>query len=201
MLSRSLYPLLLLTIVVSACGTSESGEAPDPVSSGPDPTSAAGAAALSSDPIDPLTCHGVLGRPPETHTLALQSLTDSGKAGNEQIDSMCAAGYETSVPGDPFLTVALIEFDSDGPAADHYELLKSSFVAEGITVSEVDSADDGPLDWVSALIERDGIGRITVMRQMNWVMSVSVGPTATDSPWTSTDMRTIGESIINRAQR
>ena len=200
MLARRLYLLLLLALVVSACGTSESGEAPDPVSSGPDPTSAAGAAALSSDPIDPLTCQGVLGRPPDTHTLELQSLTDSGQAGSEQIESMCAAVYETSVPGDPFLTVALIEFDSDGPAADHYDLLKNVFVAEGIPLSEDDSADTGPLDWVSALIDRDGIGRTTVMRQRSWVMTVSVGPTTADSPWTSTDMRTIGESIINRAQ-
>ena len=75
------------------------------------------------------------------------------------------------------------------------------FVAEGVPLSEVNSADDNALDWVSALIDRDGIGRTTVLRQENWVMTVSVGPTTTDSPWTTTDIQAIGESIIDRAQR
>ena len=200
MLSRRLTPLLSFFVLISACATS-SGEAPDPVVSGPGPMSAAGAAALSSDPIDPETCQGVLGQPPGTHTLELQSLTDSGQAGSDRIDSMCAAIYKTPTPGDPFLTVALIEFDADGPAAAHYDLLKDVFVAEGVPLSEVNSADDNALDWVSALIDRDGIGRTTVLRQENWVMTVSVGQTTTDSPWTTTDIQAIGESIIDRAQR
>ena len=201
MLTRRVFPLLLLALVASACGTSESGEALNPVSPSPDPTSAAGAAALSSDSIDPSTCRGVLGRPPETHTLELQSLTDSGQAGSERIDAMCAAVYETSNPGDPFLAVALIEFDAAGPATIHYDLLKGVFVAQAIPLSEVDSADEGVLDWVSALIDRDGIGRTTVMRHRNWVLTVSVGPTTADSLWTTTDIQAIGESIIDRAQR
>ena len=199
-LSRRLSLLPLLALVMSACVTS-SGEAPGPVVSGPGSVSAAGAAALSTEAIVPATCEGVLGLPPETHTLELQSLTDSGQAGSQRIDSMCAAVYDTSIPGDPFLTVALISFDSDGPATAHYDLLKDVFVAEGIPLSEVDSTDEGVLDWVSGLMNRDGIGRTTVMRQKNWVLTISVGPTIEASLWTSTDIQAIGESIINRAQK
>ena len=200
MLYRGLFLMPIVALVMSACVTS-SGQAPGPVVSGPGSVSAAGAAALSTDLIDPATCEGALGLPPETHTLELQSLTDSGQAGSQRIDSMCAAVYDTSTPGDPFLTVALINFDSDEPATAHYDLLKEFFVAEGIPLSEVDSTDEGVLDWVSGLIDRDGIGRTTVMRQKNWVLTISVGPTIEASLWTSTDIQAIGESIINRAQK
>jgi hypothetical protein len=192
--------LLVLLLVISACGGS-SGGSPDPGSSGPDPTSAAGAAALSSGPIDPETCHGVLGPPPDTHTLELQSLTDAGQGGSEPIDVMCAAVYETSIPGDPFLTVALIRFDADESAAAHFDLLKGVFVAEGVPLSEADRPDEEQVDWVSALMDRDGIGRTTVLRQGNWVMTVSVGPSTSASPWTIEDIQAIGESIIERVQR
>jgi len=202
MLYRRLVLVPLLVLVISSCAiTGTSGEAPDPVSSGLGPTSAAGAAALSTGSIDPATCEGVLGPPPQTHTLELQSLTDSGQGGSPRIDSMCAAVYQTSNPGDPFLTVALMRFDGDGPAVAHYDLLKAVFAAEGIALSEVDSTDEGVLDWVSALIDSDGIGRTTVMRQTRWVMTISVGPTTDDSLWTATDVQVIGESIIARAQK
>ena len=192
--------LLALLFAISGCSTSSS-EPSDPVPSGPASTSAAGAAALSSEPIDPLTCEGVLGRPPDSHTLGLQSLTESGQAGSEGVDAMCSAVYETSTPGDPFLAIALIKFDADGQAAAHCGLLKGVFVAQGIPLSEVNSADEGPLDWVSGLIDREGIGRTTVLRQRNWVATVSVGPTIAASLWTATDILAIGESIIDRAQR
>ncbi len=200
MKSRPLFLMLLLAFVISACATSESGEAPEPVVSGQGSASAAGLSALSTESINPATCEGVLGSPPGTHTLELQSLTDSGQGGSERIDSMCAAVYETSNPGDPFLTVALIRFDADDAAQAHYDLLKGVFVTQGVAISEVDSADEGLLDGVSALIDSDGIGRTTVLRQKNWVLTVSVGPTTDDSLWTTADIQLIGESIVVRAQ-
>ena len=200
MKSRSLFLMLLLALVISACATSESGEAPEPDVSGQGSASAAGLSALSTESINPATCEGVLGSPPGTHTLELQSLTDSGQAGSEDIDSMCAAVYETSNPGDAFLTIALIRFNADDAAEAHYDLLKGVFVTQGVAVSEVDSADEGLVVGVSALIDGDGIGRITVLRQRNWVLTVSVGPTTDDSLWTTTDIQLIGESIIGRAQ-
>jgi hypothetical protein len=133
--------------------------------------------------------------------LELQSLTDSGQGGSENIDSMCAAVYETANPGDPFLTVALIGFSADDAAAAHYDLLKGVFVTQGVAISEVDSAEEDLLDRVSALIDSDGIGRTTVLRQKNWLLTASVGPTTDDSLWTAADIQLIGESIIARAQK
>ena len=200
MLTRRIFTLSLLALVISACVTSTSGEAPDPVFSGPGSTSAAGAAALSSEAIDPATCEGVLGRPPGTHTLELQSLTETGQGGNQQIDAMCAAVFDTTTPGDPFLTVALIRFDSDEPAIAHYDLLKRVFLDQGYPISEVNSTDERLSDRVSALIDNDGIGRTTVLRQNKWVLTISVGPTIAESLWTTADVEVIGESIIDRAQ-
>ena len=197
---RSLSLMLLLAFVISACATSASGDPPEPVLSGRDSASAAGLAALSTETIDPATCEGVLGSPPSTHTLELQSLTGSGQGGSDRIDAMCAAVYETSNPADPFLTVALIMFDSDGPAVAHYDLLRGAFITQGFAISEVNSAGEGLLDRVSALIDNDGIGRTSVLHQKNWVLTISVGPTMVDSLWTNADIDVIGESIIGRAQ-
>lgn len=200
-MSRYLLLLSFFAFVISACVTSESGDAPEPVlSGGVIETSEAGAAALSSEPLNPETCAGVLGSPPGSHTLELQSLTETVQDGDQQVDAMCSAVYETSNSGDPFLAVALIKFDSDGPAIERYELLKQVFVAQGYPISEVNSADERLLDRVSALIDSDGIGRTTVLRQNNWVLTVSIGPTTGDSLWTPDDVQMIGESIIKRAQ-
>jgi hypothetical protein len=198
---RILFLLPLVVLVIAACATSESGEAPAPVSSNSVDPSAAGLAALSTESLDPLTCEGVLGSPPSTHTLELQSLTETVQDEVPQIRNMCAAVYETSTPGDPFLTVALIGFDSDGPAISHYDLLKNVFVTQDVSISELNNADDSLLDHFSALQDRDGIGRTTVLRQKNWVLTISNGPNTTDSLWTTDDLQFIGESVISRAQQ
>jgi len=96
--------------------------------------------------------------------------------------------------------MALINFDDDRAAAARYDLLKAAFVAEGGLLSEVDSAEGASVDRFSMLIDRDGIGRTTVLRETTWVMTISVGPTTTDSPWTATDLEVIGQSILNRAR-
>ena len=198
-LSLRRYGVFLVVMVAAAC-VSSSGDAPDPVVSGGGSTTAAGEAALSSEPLDPLTCQGVLASPSGTLSLELQSLTETAQAGDQLIDTMCAAVYETSTPGDPFLAVALINFDGDRSAVAHYDLLKAAFVSEGSVLSEVDSADEASLDRFSTLIDRDGIGRTTVLRKTTWVVTISVGPTTTDSPWTATDIEVIGQSILNRAR-
>jgi hypothetical protein len=188
----------LLLFGASGCVTT-SGEAPDPTQSGGGFTTAAGDAALSSEPIDPLTCQGVLASPTGTHSLKLQSLTESVQADSQGVDTMCAAMYQTSTPGGPFLTVALINFDADRSAAAHYDLLKGAFAAQGIAISEVNSASEGSLDRFSALIDKQGIGRTTGFRKTTWVATVSVGPTTDASPWTARDIEVIGQSILTRA--
>lgn len=198
---RFLILLPVLAFAISACITSSSGEAPKPNVSVPLATSAAGASALATGSVDPETCEGVLGSPPATHTLELRSLTQSAQQESQQIEAMCSAVYETSNPGDPFLTIALIKFDSDTPSIERYDLIKSAFTTFGNPISEVNNADDGALDHFSALIDSDGIGRTTVLRQKNWVMTSSNGPTTADSLWTTDDLLVIGESILERAQR
>lgn len=198
MAQRSLL-MPLLAIVISACATSESGVAPEGDPSIRPSASSAGLAALSDGPLDPATCEGVLAGPPGTHTLAVQSLTETVQDG-DQIDTMCAALFDTSIPGDPFLAVALIKFESDEPATARYELLKTAFLTQDYAISEVNVADEGRLDQVSALIDDDGIGRTTVARQNSWLVTVSIGPTVDESLWTTDDVQVIAASIISRAQ-
>ena len=114
---------------------------------------------------------------------------------------MCSAIFDTSTPGDPFLAVALIKFNTDAPAIARYDLLKNVFVTQSVPISEVNSADEATLDRFSGLLDRDGIGRTNVFRQNNWVLTVSNGPTTADSLWTLDDLQIIGESIIGRAQK
>jgi hypothetical protein len=200
MRSHPLVVLLALMIGVSACATSQSGQASEPVLSGQHVASPAGLAALSTAAVDAATCDGVLATPPFTHGLTLRSLTATAQDSDQRIDAMCSAMYGTSAPGDPFLAVALIMFDADEAAIEHYELLESVFVASDALMSEVDSADENLIDRVSALIDRDGIGRTTVLRQNNYVLTVSIGPTTSESLWTTDDVYLIAESIVGRAQ-
>jgi hypothetical protein len=187
-----------MVLVTSACITS-TGDAPDPVISGVGAPTASGDAALSSEPINPLTCEGVLAAPVDTHSLELQALTESGQAGGQEVDAMCSAVYEPSTSGDPFLAVALIDFTADRSAATHYDLLKAAFAADDSVLSEVDSADGDSMDQFSAFVDRDGIGQTTVLRKTDCVVTISVGPTIDASPWTATDIAAVGESILNRA--
>lgn len=196
---RSILLLAFTLLLVSACAVaSESGEAPDPVSSNVAPTSEAGAAAISAAVIDPRSCSGVLGPAIGTHSLETESFTETVQTSEQHIEAMCSASYETTVPGDPFLTVALIKFDSIEPAIDRYEMIKEGFVVNDLPISEVNSSDPGALDQLSALIDSDGMGRITVFRKQNWAISISVGPTTDVAPWTTGDLEMIGKSILER---
>ncbi len=197
---RYLFLVGLSVFLFSACATSDSGAAQEPIVSPPLSASDAGQAAISNKTVDPRTCEGVLGRPPVGHMLGTQSLTNTAQDDAQQVSSMCSAVYETSNPGDPFLTVALIKFNSDDPAIAHYDLLKDAFVVLSHPISEINNADEDLTDRFSALMDTDGIGRTTVMRQNNWVLTVSIGPTTADSLWTADDLQLIGESIIRRTK-
>ena len=66
---------------------------------------------------------------------------------------MCSAIYETGEVGRDFLAIALMQFDSDDLTVAHYELMKSAFVASGVAISEINSADEGSIDQVSWLMD------------------------------------------------
>ena len=199
-MTRYLLLLPLLALTFAACANSDSGDAPSPVSSIQSTLSAAGLAAITTGPLDPLTCEGVLGSPPSTHTLELQSLTDSGQGG-PQVESMCSALYQTSDRDIPFLVLSLINFGSNELAIATYDRARSTFISLDKLVSEVNSSDEDLLDHFSALQDSGNIGRTTVLRHNRWVLTVSNGPTVSDSLWTTDDLQLIGESILRRARQ
>jgi hypothetical protein len=198
-MSRILILLAIIALVAVACtATSESGEASEPVVSGVPDTTAAGAAALTTGSVDADTCEGVLGAPPDGGTLKTRSFTDTIKDSGQSIKVMCNADFESSTPGDPFLSTTLIEFDTDEPAVDRYEMIKDGFVVNSMPISEVNSADENLVDQLSILIDSDGVGRIVVLRQNNRVLTITIGPSMEAVPWTAADITMIGESIMER---
>ena len=202
---RSLFGLVLLVaftaLVGAACTvSSESGGAQEPIMDPVAATTDAGSKAGPAVEIDALTCAGVL--EPETGDLSLetQSLTDGVRESQPQVVSMCSASYETGEVGGEFLTVALIQFDSDESSIAHYELIKSAFAASGVALSEINSADEGSIDQVSGLMDRDGVGRTNVLHQHEWLLSISVGPTMAESSWVVGDMEAIGRGVLGRVK-
>ncbi|MBT4124952.1 MAG: hypothetical protein HOJ22_09160 [Chloroflexi bacterium] len=197
-----LVALVALTAVFVAC--SSSGEASEPVVSAINPTSEAGSAAISSAEIDPASCAGVLtdmeAEDEGDISLFRDSLTDSVKSSQPQIVSMCSAMYDTSMPGREFLAVVLMQFKSDDSAVDHYELMKSAYTETGDALSEINNADEGLTDILSVLIDQDGIGRTIVMRQREWMVTVSAGPSMAASPWKVGDIEAIGRSVLDRVK-
>jgi len=200
-----LFGLVLLVaftaLVGAACTvSSESGGAQEPIMDPVAATTDAGSKAGPAVEIDALTCAGVL--EPATGDLSLetQSLTDGVRESQPQVVSMCSASYETGEVGGEFLTVALIQFDSDESSIAHYELIKSAFAASGVALSEINSADEGSIDQVSGLMDRDGVGRTNVLHQHEWLLSISVGPTMAESSWVVGDMEAIGRGVLGRVK-
>ena len=200
---RRLLGLVLLVAITALVGaactvSSESGGAQEPVMDPVAATTEAGSKAVPAVEIDVLTCAGVL--EPATGDLSLetQSLTDRVQESQPQVVSMCSATYDTGEVGGEFLTIALMQFDSDDSAIAHYELIKSAFVVSGVALSEINSADEGLIDEVSGLMDRDGVGRTNVMRQREWLVSISVGPTMAEAPWVVGDIEAIGRGVLGR---
>jgi hypothetical protein len=198
-MSRTVFVLLILALVASACTvTSKSGEASEPVRSNELTSTDAGNIALTTAEIDATTCSGVLGAAPEGLVLNTESLTSTAVSEAQQIELTCAASYESSIPGDPFMTATLTKFESDGPAIERYEMIKEGFVTNNHPISELNSADENLTDQVSALIDGDGVGRTIVLRKKSKLVTVSIGPTMAAVPWTAADIEIIGKSILER---
>ncbi len=192
----SLMALAMLAMVIVACGSS--GEASEPIQIPANPTSVSGSSAISTEVIDPSSCAGVLTEIEGDLSLFRDSLTDSVRTSQPQIESMCSAMYDTSLPGREFLAVVLIQFDTDDSAVDHYELIKNAYIESEDAISEINNSDERLIDQLSILIDSDGIGRTMVMRQMEWIVTVSVGPTMAESPWNVGDIELIGTSVLER---
>jgi hypothetical protein len=197
-----LVALVALSAAFAACGSS--GEASEPIQVPANPTSESGSAAISLAAIEADSCAGVL---PDLETeeeggltLFRDSLTDSVRSSQPQIVSMCSAMYDTSMPGREFLAVVLMQFKSDDSSVDHYELMKSAYTETGDGISELNNADEGLTDVLSVLIDSDGIGRTTVMRQREWMVTISAGPTMADSPWNVGDIEAIGRGVLDRVK-
>ena len=199
-----LMVLVVMGAVFVACASSSSGGASEPVESAVNPTSEAGASAISSVAIEPENCAGVLtpmeGEDEGDLKLFRDSLTDSVKSSQPQIVSMCSAMYDTNLSGREFLSVVLIHFKSDDSAVDHYELMKSAYTETGDGLSEINNAGQDLVDVLSVLIDQDGLGRTTIMRQREWLVTVSAGPSIAESLWNVGDIEAIGRGVLERAK-
>jgi FlaG/FlaF family flagellin (archaellin) len=192
--------LMVLAAVFAACVTSSSGEASEPVVSAAKPTSEAGSAAISLESVDADTCVGVLTRVEGDLKLFTDSLTSSVNKSEPQIVSMCSAMYDTGEPGREFLAVVLIHLESGDAAVDHYKLMKGAYAETGAVMSEINNADEGLIDELSALSDSNGIGRTSIFRQSEWLVTVTVGPTMAESLWNTGDMESIGRGVLDRVK-
>jgi len=147
-----------------------------------------------------LTCAGVLEPSRGDLSLETQSLTDAVRESQPLVVSMCSAIYESGVPGGEYLTVALMQFDSDDSSRAHYEFMKITFEVGGVPISEINSAAEGSIDQVSGLMDRDGVGRTNVLRQREWLLTISVGPTMAESSWVVGDLDAIGRGVLGRVK-
>jgi hypothetical protein len=193
--------LSLVAIALMACGvSSESGGASEPVQEPANPTTEAGSSAISSAVLDAETCDGVLSPITGDLSLATESLTEIAITSQPQLISMCSAMYDTGLPDREFLVVALMEFKSDDSAIEHYDLMKAAYTETGAGMSELNNADESLIDQMSALIDDEGVGRTTILRQKAWLVSITVGPTMAQSLWNVGDIEAIGRSVLERAK-
>lgn len=191
--------LTFAAILSAACGSS--GEASEPIQIPANPTTEAGSSAISAAVIDADNCAGVLSPIEGDLTLYRDSLTSTVSTSQPQIETMCSATYDTGLVDREFLAVVLIQFDSDDSAVDHYELMKVAYTEADGGVSEVNNADENLTDTLSSLVDQNGIGRTTVMRQREWLVTVTAGPTMAQSLWNVGDIESIGRSVLDRAQQ
>jgi hypothetical protein len=191
--ARFVVFMAIAVVAMAACGSSSTGDAVNP-------TSEAGSAAVSSAVIDPDSCAGVLTPIEGDLKLFTDSLTSTVNTSKPQIKSMCSAMYDTSLPGSEFLSVLLIRLESDDAAVEHYELMKSPYTETGAEISEINNADDNLIDQISALIDSNGVGQITVMRQRSWIVSVTTGPSMAESLWNAGDLESIALAVLDRVK-
>jgi len=203
---RKLFVMMLIGVLSFAAFSlvvgsgDESGGESDPIRSPAVATTEAVVSAISVSDIDHETCDGVLAPAAGDFSLDTQSLTESAKDSRPQVLSMCSAAYKTGVQGGEFLTIALMQFDSDDSAIDYYEFMKNVFIASDVPISEINSAAEGLIDQLSALMEHDGVGRISIFRQREWLITVSAGPTMEDLPWPVDDIEMIGRGVLDRVK-
>ncbi len=172
--------------------STDTGGPSDPVSSVPITNSPEGLAAVGAGFVDADTCAGVLGTAPSDQALEVRSLTSTVAVPGRDIDAMCSASFESSIPGDHFLTTTVILFSSDQAAIDRYEMIKDGFVIQNLPIYELNNASSDLIDQVGALINRDGMGRVATLRKKSWVVTVSAGPSTDAMPWLLGDLESIG---------
>lgn len=196
--ARFMVLMAIAVLAMAACGSINSGEDLEPVLSEVNPTSKAGAAAVSAAEVDADSCIGVLTPIEGDLKLFTDSLTSTVSASEPQIKSMCSAMYDTSLPGSEFLAVVLIHLESDDAAVEHYELMKSAYTETGAEISEIKNSDEDLTEQISALIDSGGVGRTTVMRKRSWLVTVTVGPSMAESLWNAGDMESIARGVLDR---
>jgi hypothetical protein len=190
--------MAIAVVAMAACVSSSSGGGSEPVQFPSNATSEAGSSAVSAALVDADNCSGVLTPVKGDLKLFTDSLTSTVNKSEPQIESMCSALYDTGESGREFLAVVLIHLESDDAADDHYELMKGAYAETGAAISELNNADEDLVDMLSALMDSNGVGRTTVMRQGEWLVTVTAGPSMAESLWNAGDMEMIGRGVLKR---
>jgi hypothetical protein len=153
-----------------------------------------GSGLVSGGFVNPDSCDNVLPPPTEPTELKTHSATDTAKADNPAIKTMCLAWY-AGAPGSESVSVGLIVMYEDEDAIDHYALLKSEFADQGITFDEHASGDR---DWLTAAIDQEGLGTMVIIRIGSKLLSVHNGPTSDQPVWDTNWMLDMAEQVLEQ---
>jgi hypothetical protein len=118
--------------------------------------------------INPDSCENVLPYAPEPFEIKTLSATDSAKADNPAIHTMCTAWY-TSDLIEHSASAALIWMNNEEAAIAHYEMLQSQFAQGGIKYDEKRGTGQ---DSLTATIDQGGIGAMAIVRIGSNLISV-----------------------------
>jgi len=117
---------------------------PLPVKEVPD-----GSGLASSGFINPDSCDNVLPKPAEPLELRTRCATDTAKADNPAINTMCMAWYVGS-PDEDFVSVVILVMNSDDAAIAHYAVLHGEFENSGEEIREQNGRDR---DWMAVVFD------------------------------------------------
>lgn len=149
---------------------------------------------LAEGVLNPDSCENVLPPAPEPFEIKTHSATDSAKADNSAVKTMCTAWYASDL-NEHSVSVALILMSDVEAAADHYDVLRSQFSQGGIEFEEQLDRTGG---WLTATIDQGGIGSMVVLRIGENLVSVHNGPTSDQKEWDSRWMLDLAHSTLER---
>jgi hypothetical protein len=149
---------------------------------------------VSSGFINPDSCDNVLPQPTAPLVLRTRSATDTAKADNPAINTMCMAWYVDN-PDEDFVSVVVLAMNSDDAAIAHYAVLHGEFENGGMEIREQKGRDR---DWMAVEINQGGIGEMAIVRIGSNLVSVHNGPTSDQAEWDSRWIHDLADSVAEQ---